>query len=103
MKKSILITIITLVAISSYAQKRNELMGPAYKNYKPWMHENEPDIVYTIEKKENLTGPKYKNKKAWDKSNEAGRTPVVFGSDRSKLSGPEYKNYKPWRKNEKED
>lgn len=103
MKKIILITAIISLSISAYSQKRSDLMGPAYKNYKPWKHDSKTEVIYTSNKKENLTGPKYKNSKAWDKSNVKGHTAIVFGSERSKLTGPAYKNYKPWRKNDKKE
>lgn len=98
MKKLIAILIIGTVSFSVTAQKRNELQGPAYKNYKPWKHDTQPVTVYSVNKKEILTGPKRKNQKAWDKSVVASYTPISFGSERAKLQGPAYKNYKPWRK-----
>ncbi|WP_166959914.1 hypothetical protein [Yeosuana marina] len=99
MKNTTLILLLFLFSIGAYAQKRSDFKGPAYKNYKPWLHKTEPITVYTVIKKTKLTGPAYKNQKPWQNTSEKKYVPIVFGSERSKLKGPEYKNYKPWRKN----
>src|SRR6056300_952391 len=95
--------ILALIFISSsaaFAQKRSELKGPAYKNYKPWKHKSTPTVIYTEEnKKSDLTGPAYKNYKPWKDTTEASYAVVKFGTEKSKIMGHEFKNYKPWRKN----
>ncbi len=87
-----------------FAQDKNQLTGPAYKNHKPWNSESKPVTLYALDKKKPLTGPAYKNKKAWEKPDaKATYTAVSFGSERSKLTGPEYKNHKPWSNNDKKN
>lgn len=99
-KISTLLIFVLLASVSVFAQNRNDLTGPAYKNYKPWENESKPTPVYSVSNKEQLTGPAYKNQKPWGKNtSEQTFTAVSFGSERSKLTGPAYKNYKPWRKN----
>lgn len=99
MRNIILATFVALLSISAFSQKRSDLTGPAYKNYKSWLHKSEPKIVYTVVKTEKLTGPAYKNKKPWQDKTKSTFVAIEFGSERSKLRGPAYKNYKPWKKN----
>ena len=88
----------------AFAQKRSDLTGPAYKNYKPWQNDSKPAPVYSVAKKEQLQGPAFKNQKVWEKKpSKANYTAVNFGSERSNLQGPAYKNFKPWRKNDEKD
>ncbi|WP_242083635.1 hypothetical protein [Aestuariivivens sediminis] len=98
MRNLVLFLTLSLVSYGVMAQKRSELRGPAYKNYKPWLNKSEPLTVYSFSKKENLTGPAFKNQKPWNKNKTVKYTSVVVGSERSKLMGPAYKNYKPWNK-----
>jgi len=105
MKKVVLILGFLFVSVGVFGQqnekeniRRNELRGPAYKNYKPWKHDVSPTIVYTDNRKKGLTGPAYKNYKPWKDTTEIKRTKVQFGNERQKLRGPAYKNYKPWKK-----
>ena len=100
MKKLILTLAVLLVSFAGFSQNRNDLKGPAYKNYKPWLHKSEPVKVYSINPEAKLTGPAYKNKKHWNRNTETKKTLITFGSERSKLTGPAYKNFKPWRKND---
>ncbi|WNH14003.1 hypothetical protein [Thalassobellus suaedae] len=98
MKNLVLTLSIVFLSLSAFAQKRSDFKGPAYKNYKPWLHKNEVTLVYTVSQKTKLTGPAYKNYKPWQNKSEKTYTPISFVSKRSKLTGPAYKNYKPWRK-----
>ena len=102
MKTLIVTFVIAFMSLSLSAQKRSDLTGPAYKNYKPWLHDNEPATVYSVAKKENLTGPKRKNQKPWENKSDKVYTSINFGSDRNKLTGPAFKNYKPWRQDKSE-
>lgn len=99
MKNISLILLIMFASFSVFAQKRSDYKGPAYKNYKPWLHKSEPTLVFSVSKQEKLTGPAYKNQKPWQNKSQNTYTPIVFGSERSKIKGSAYKNYKPWRKN----
>lgn len=103
MRNTILTLSIVLLSVGAFAQKRSDFKGPAYKNYKPWLHESEPTLIYTKTSETKLTGPAYKNKKHWQNKSENKYAPITFGSERAKLRGPAYKNYKPWRKNDKEN
>lgn len=99
MRTTMLILLLSLFTIGAFAQKRSDLKGPAYKNYKPGQHISEPTLVYTVTNKKELKGPAYKNKKPWQDKSDKKYVAITYGSDRSKLKGPAYKNYKPWRKN----
>ncbi len=100
---AIVLALVFAASTSAFAQKRSDLTGPAYKNYKPWKNESKPTQIYSVAKSEKLTGPAFKNKKAWKKStSDATYTAVNFGSERTNLTGPAYKNYKPWRKSDNE-
>ncbi|AJR04768.1 hypothetical protein [Siansivirga zeaxanthinifaciens] len=98
MKNLILAVLVVFISSSVFAQKRSDFKGPAYKNYKPWLHKNEVSLVYTTSQKSNLTSYEYKNYKPWQDDSKVKYTAITFGSERSKLRGPAYKNYKPWRK-----
>jgi hypothetical protein len=87
------------VSFGAFAQKRSDLQGPAYKNYKPWKHKTVATEVYAIDRKKSLTGPAYKNYKPWrDPSKTEAVIIKTSGHERQKLTGPAYKNYKPWKK-----
>lgn len=99
MKKIIFTLAFALISVGVFAQqKRSDLKGPAYKNYKPWLHKSEPVVIYAEVSKTKLTGPAYKNQKPWKDTSDKVYVPIVYGSERSKLKGPAYKNYKPWKK-----
>lgn len=104
MKKVAFILGFLLVSFGNFAQekkteKRSDLRGPAYKNYKPWKHKTVTPAIYLVNKKKSLTGPAYKNYKPW---RDTTKTETVLintrGTERQKLRGPAYKNYKPWKK-----
>ena len=104
MKKAILILGFLVISLSAFAQaetnvKQSDLKGPAYKNYKYWMHKTEPTIVYSDNSKKDLTGPAYKN---YLPSSDASKQELVAvntsGSEKQKLTGPAYKNHGAWSK-----
>lgn len=81
--------------------KRNDLKGPAYKNYKVWKDKSAPTVLYSASEKETLTGPAYKNQQAKSNVPSEKLVAVVTGSERQKLTGPAYKNYGSWTKKTK--
>ncbi|MBU3820620.1 hypothetical protein KO566_00995 [Flavobacteriaceae bacterium XHP0103] len=100
---TIVLALILVASTSAFAQKRSDLTGPAYKNYKPGKEKSEPVAVYTVAKEEKLTGPAYKNHKPWKNTSDKTYTTIAFGSEKSKLTGPAHKNYKPWRDNKENE
>lgn len=99
MKKAAFILGFLLVSFGAFAQQKNDLQGPAYKNYKPWKHKTVPTTVYSDNNKNGLTGPAYKNyKPSKDASTKKAVIVNTSGHVRQKLTGPAYKNYKPWKK-----
>lgn len=98
MKKSVLFFALIFISLTVFAQKRNELSGPQYKNYKPWMHDTKTESIYTSNGKANLKGPEFKNYKPWKKNkSDVQYQEITTVNKKAKLTGPEYKNYKPWR------
>jgi len=107
MKTIALIFAVLGFSFSSFAQeesniKKNDLKGPAYKNYKVWMDKSEPLKLYSENNKKPLTGPAYKNQQI---SNDSSKKDLVVvktsGNERQKLTGPAYKNYGPWSRSTK--
>ena len=102
MKNIALILGVLLISFSAFAQekpnvKQNDLKGPAFKNYKYWMHETTPIKVYSEENKTALQGPAYKNQQPVRNTPKEDLVEVkIGGSERQKLTGPAYKNYGPW-------
>ena len=102
MKKVALILGFLLISFGVFAQKRSDLQGPAYKNYKPWKHKKVSTAIYSVNKKKSLTGPAYKNYKPWRDTSKTKAVKInTSGHERQKLTGPAYKNYKPWKKKTK--
>lgn len=101
MKNLKLILGVLLISFSVFAQegknvKQSDLMGPAYKNYKHWMHQTEPIKIYSQKSGESLQGPAYKNQ-TWKNTPKEDLVLVSTGGDeRQKLTGPAYKNHGPW-------
>ena len=95
---------VLLISFSAIAQeetnvKQSDLKGPAYKNYKHWMHKTEPIKIYSQKSGESLQGPAYKNQQPWKDTSKKDLVLVSTGGDeRQKLTGPAYKNYGPWSK-----
>ncbi|WPR72355.1 hypothetical protein SLW70_04225 [Flavobacterium sp. NG2] len=104
MKKVALILGVLIVSLNAFATggkdvKQNELKGPAYKNYKAWMHNIVPTKIYSDNNKETLQGPAYKNNQAWkNTSNQELVVVKTTGSEKQKLTGPAFKNHGPWSK-----
>ena len=104
MKKIALILGVLLISFGAFAQegnnvKQSDLKGPAYKNYKHWMHKTVPTKIYSESNKESLQGPAYKNQQQWKNTPKENLVEVkIGGSERQKLTGPAYKNYGPWSK-----
>lgn len=107
MKKGALVLGLFFISLCAFSQeksnvKRTDLMGPAYKNYKPWKYKTIPVTVYSVKRKESLLGPEYKNHKPWADTNVAEYVAISVGNnERLKLKGPAYKNYKPWKSKSK--
>ncbi|MEL1254514.1 hypothetical protein AAEO57_12060 [Flavobacterium sp. DGU38] len=106
MKNIVLILGVLLISFSGFAQeeptnvKQSDLKGPAFKNYKVWMHETTPLKIYSEENKTALQGPAFKNAQPVKETTKQDLVQVkIGGSERQKLTGPAYKNYGPWSKN----
>lgn len=106
MKKVVLILGFLFLSVGALAQqksdvKQSDLKGPAYKNYKSWMHKTVPVKIYTDNNKQELKGPEYKNYQVARDTSEKDLVLVSTSGDaRQKLKGPAYKNYGPWTKKE---
>lgn len=109
MKKIALILGFLVISLNAFAQeqtnmKQSDLKGPAYKNYKHWMHKATPTKIYSESNKVALQGPAYKNQQALKNTEKGNLVAVkIGGSERQKLTGPAYKNYQPWRDSSKQD
>ncbi|MGM8363259.1 hypothetical protein ACSV4D_15205 [Flavobacterium sp. ARAG 55.4] len=105
MKNIALILGVLLISFGAFAQekdnvKQSDLKGPAYKNYKHWMHKTVPTKIYSENNKKALQGPAYKNQQVWKETTNKELVEVkIGGSERQKLTGPAYKNFGPWSKN----
>jgi hypothetical protein len=104
MKNIALILGLLVICFSGFAQeesnvKRNDLKGPAFKNYKSWMHKAVPTKIYSENNKKTLQGPAYKNQQTWKNTSKQELVLVeIGGTERQQLTGPAYKNYGPWVK-----
>ena len=102
MKTIALILGFLVVSFSAAAQeksnvKQSDLKGPAFKNYKHWMHKTAPIKIYSENNKTSLQGPAYKNAKPFSNTSKENLVEVkTTGSERQKLTGPAYKNHGPW-------
>ena len=104
MKNIVLILGVLLISFSAFAQeesnvKQSDLKGPAFKNYKHWMHKTVPTKIYSENNKTTLQGPAYKNQQPGKNTSIQELVEVKIGdSERQKLTGPAYKNHGPWSK-----
>ena len=104
MKNIALILGVLLISFSAFAQvesnvKQSDLKGPAYKNYKHWMHKTAPTKIYSENNKTSLQGPAYKNQQPGKNTASQDLVEVkIGGSERQKLTGPAYKNHGAWSK-----
>lgn len=102
MKKVVLILGVLAISCGVFAQegnnvKKNDLTGPAYKNYQVWMDKSEPVKIYSQIDVKSLEGPAYKNKQSFDITPKENLALVnIGGAEKRKLTGPEYKNNGPW-------
>ena len=78
-------------------QLRNNLKGPAAKNYKAWKHNLKATPLVSETSKQKRIGPVAKNAKPW-KRRLIMAYAKVLGSRRAGLKGPAAKNYKPRQK-----
>lgn len=103
MKKIALILGFLVISLSGFAQevnnvKQSDLKGPAFKNYKHWMHKATPTKIYSENNKTSLQGPAYKNQQPGKNISQDLVEVKIGGSERQKLTGPAYKNHGPWSK-----
>ncbi|MCV9386025.1 hypothetical protein [Reichenbachiella ulvae] len=100
MKKVIIAILFLTAATFAGAQGRNNLKGPAAKNYKPWKDDvkTEQTIVMKSDNAKKLQGPAAKNNKVWAEENKEDFTEIAVVSDRPALKGPAAKNHKVWMK-----
>ncbi len=104
MKNIAFILGVLLISFSAFAQeesnvKQSDLKGPAFKNYKHWMHKTVPTKIYSENNKTSLQGPAYKNQQLGRNTSSQDLVEVkIGGSERQKLTGPAYKNHGPWSK-----
>jgi hypothetical protein len=102
MKKLALILGVFILSVGAFAQegnnvKQNDLTGPAFKNYKHWMHKSEPTKIYSQNTVTALEGPAYKNQHPSKETSKENLVQVkIGGSEKQKLTEPAYKNYGPW-------
>lgn len=100
MKKAALILPIILLFVSvGFGQAKNDLKGPAAKNYKPWKDKNKSHATLVTSDKSNkkLMGPEAKNQKAWKNNEQDESVIVATTSGKKKLMGPAAKNHKVWK------
>jgi hypothetical protein len=104
MKNIALILGVLLISFGAFSQEKNnvkqsDLQGPAFKNYKHWMHNTVPAKIYSENNKKSLQGPAYKNYQPGRNTSKQDLVEVkIGGSERQKLTGPAYKNHGPWSK-----
>ncbi|WP_282122560.1 hypothetical protein [Algibacter mikhailovii] len=98
MRKLAVLLAFTFITITAFGQKRSDLQGPKYKNYKSWQDKTKVEPAFSSNSKKGLTGPEYKNYKSWKNSKEEIEyQQVVSVNKRANLTGPKYKNFKPWQ------
>ncbi len=103
MKRIALLVIVILAASTTFAQTRNQLMGPAAKNYHPTQNTEESTLVVTLEEPGQLMGPEAKNYSPnQDVANQATQQ-VELRTTRPRLIGPAAKNYKIGRRNQPQE
>ncbi len=98
MKKLIIAIVFLSAATLAGAQGRNDLKGPAAKNFKPW--KNDAKVEQTIAMKsheaEKVQGPVAKNNKVRSEQEALEFREVAVVSEKSSLKGPVAKNTKVW-------
>lgn len=95
MKHLIALLFLLTMTVGLQAQSRNDLKGPAAKNYKVWQNKDQKQYaVNTQFKKERLMGPEAKNRVPWE-NKDFSNLPTTQ-SVRKRVTGPDAKNRKPW-------
>ncbi len=95
-KVSSVVLIVLCCVGMTHAQKRNELMGPEAKNYKPWKYEDSGDVLFARESVETLRSHEAKNARPWIQDDVAVQPVTEPRKSRNRLQGPKAKNFKPW-------
>lgn len=98
MRKLALILALGFVTSIGFAQSRNDLKGPAAKNFKPWKNNYPKSTLLVTTSRDNLKGPEAKNYKLHTKENAHYETSRVVMGRKKNLKGPRAKNAKPWTK-----
>ncbi|QEK52796.1 hypothetical protein FYC62_14835 [Pedobacter aquae] len=99
MKKVALVLGLFTLSFGALAQdksevKQSDLKGPAYKNYKFWMHKSVPTKIQSASTVNTLQGPAYKNQNfSANTSNTEMVLVSTVGNEQQNLKGPAYKNY----------
>ena len=91
-----------LVGVGLNAQSRNDLKGPAAKNYKPWKDILKSRALLVTKSSKKLRSPSVKNFKPWKMEKNKNIIEVSFGSEKNKLRSPQAKNYKAWAHRKRE-
>ncbi|WP_339663574.1 hypothetical protein [uncultured Polaribacter sp.] len=94
MKNLTLLLVFIFISTATFAQKRNKLTGPAFKNFKPWMQKSAPTLVFKNDTKKSLLGSEFKNHKVWENKKENLELVTFVRSRKTDLTGPSFKNYK---------
>ena len=95
--KTLSLLLILLLSFSINAQSRNDLKGPAAKNYKPWKYPKQYTGILVAQASDRAEkGPRAKNRKAWDRDVVLLEGNRVRYPKKEKLKGPAAKNRKPW-------
>ena len=96
MKNLVLLIAIMTIAGMGFAQNKQGLIGPAAKNYKPWLDDQKPapTKVVTVDQ-EPLVGPAAKNGKSWSGERALTYSQVETLSPRPMIIGPKAKSTLP--------
>lgn len=98
MKKVMFAILFMSAATLAGAQGRNDLKGPAAKNYKAWTNktQTEQNIVMKSQEAQKAQGPVAKNNKVRSEAATLDFVQVAVVSEKSSLKGPAAKNTKVW-------
>ena len=94
MRNLIITAALTFCCLASFGQSKNDLKGPAAKNYKPWKDKTIGSPLVTQTQTNKLSGPEAKNAKAWEKNN---TYMVAVKAVANKPKGLKAKNNKVWK------
>ena len=95
-----IIAVLFMVSLASQvvAQRKNDLKGPAAKNFKPWQSTDTGIKLYSKAELQVVQGPSAKNAKPWETQPGEFRVLSQAQPNRNELKGPKAKNFKPWQK-----